>query len=170
MVFNENFDCHYFLTFNDWFNKKQDHKMLQSFLMSIKESYLYCSVPHFHNCPDVVIDIAKPHPYFVDKYLTKDCNPNERNEIGLRISPTGFWYGNGLQWAMVSDLTNNIIIIGLKKTVVTDFKKIFSGKYFGIKKVIADMEDFQLSIERNVNADAIKQEMDNKAIIIERYK
>jgi hypothetical protein len=50
----------------------------------------------------------------------------------LQINPTRFWFGASADWAMVSDLTNNIIIVGLDHDAVLNFRADFDGKYFDI--------------------------------------
>jgi hypothetical protein len=168
MVFKQQFDCHLFMRFNDWFNNEVEYKMLQVFLESINEPYLYCSVPELHNCPDIKIDVKKSHKDFVRKY-TMENKPNHPNHrIGLRRSATGFWYGKSPDWAMVSDLHNNIIIVGLCHAAALNFRADFGGKYFGIEKVIDNIEQIHSFLNRN-NPDATYPLINNNKEMMERY-
>lgn len=47
---------------------------------------------------------------------------------------------------MVSDLTTNVMLLGVKYEATLNFRADFSGKYFNIKQQIEKMEqlDFQL--------------------------
>jgi hypothetical protein len=136
MVFKKKFDTHLFMNLEDWFNNAEDYHDLQCFLQAINEPYLYCAVPDFYNCPDFKIDITKSHAAFVEAYTT-----NEKEEgkptIGMRISPEGFWYGQSGDWAIVSDLVNNVFIVGLTHDAALNFKADFPNKYFDAHKYLA---------------------------------
>ncbi|MEY4904024.1 MAG: hypothetical protein RLZZ292_1839 [Bacteroidota bacterium] len=170
MVFKQQFDYHYFLTFNDWFDDAYEYKMLQMFLEAINEPFLYCAVPDFEQCPTLKIDVSKSHAHFKSRYLMEDQPEHSCANIGLRISPTGFWYGESTDWAMVSDLTNNIMIVGLQHDAAMNFRADFGGNFFGIEQVIQNMEEFHHTIMKSRNPDAAFAEMDDKLEILERYK
>ncbi len=133
MVFKTKFDCHLFMNIEDWFHNEQDYRDLQCFLEAINEPFLYCAVPEIYNCADLKIDIKSTHKEFLNSYLQ---NTNDELEIGLRISPEGFWFGKSDDWAIVSDVINNIFIVGLNKDAALNFKADFPGKYFDAKEYI----------------------------------
>jgi hypothetical protein len=128
MVFKKKFDTHLFMNLEDWFNNAEDYRDLQCFLQAINEPYLYCSVPDIYNCPDIKIEITKSHAEFVAAYTTNKKDKN--NPIGMRISPEGFWYGKSGDWAIVSDVINNVFIVGLTHDAALNFKADFPDKYF----------------------------------------
>lgn len=170
MVFNEKFDYHCFMVFNDWFDTFEDFDMLRVFMEAINEPYLYCSVPDFYNCPDLKIEMRLGHTNFKIQYLMQDQPEHINHNIGLRISPIAFWYGDSGDWAMVSDLMNNIMIVGCKADAALNFQADFRGKYFGIEQVIKDKEYIHNFFEKRKNPAAEYAEMDGKLEIIERYK
>jgi hypothetical protein len=153
MVFKKVFECHYFMKFNDWFNAVEDYQILQILLAAINEPILSCAVPEFYDCPDVVIDLTQSHQYFVDKYTLMDQPRHPCYQIGLRISPTGFWYGASADWAMVSDLTNNIIIVGLDRDAALNFRADFGGKYFDINQQVENMEQGNFALGKMIEGD-----------------
>jgi hypothetical protein len=121
------------------------------FLEAINERNLYCAVPKCYQLPDLKIEHGRGYQHFINEYTFA----NQLNEIGLRISPTGFWYGESLDWAIVSDLTN--------------FKADFSGQYFDIHQVIKNMEEANLIFGKVENLDFEFTKIDNKVGIIEQY-
>jgi hypothetical protein len=166
-VFKEPFDEYAFMNLEDWFNNEDDYNCLRYFLQAINEPYLYCAVPEYCNCPDLKIDTTKNHKEFLDEYLL--ANTGDKNEIGLRISPAGFWYGQSLDWAMISDVTNHIYIIGLKHDAALNFKADFAGQCFTIEQIIKNIEAANFILNKNDDPDFEYVEMDNKKEIIERY-
>jgi hypothetical protein len=169
MVFKEAFDYHYFMDFNHWFDSEEDFNMLRIFMEAINEPNLYCAVPDFDNCPDLKIEMCLGHANFKRQYLMQYQTAHPNHNIGLRISSTGFWYGESCDWAMVSDLTHDIIIIGCKSAAALNFRADFEGKYFGIEKLIQNMEDFHHTLEKSQNPAAEYAELDNKKAIIKLY-
>jgi hypothetical protein len=164
-VFKEKFDEYLFMNLEDWFNNEADFNCLHFFLEAINEPHLYCSVPEFFQLPDLKIDHNKGYQHFIDEYTFA----GKPNEIGLRISPTGFWYGESLDWAIVSDLTNNMFIVGLKSHAALNFKADFSGQYLGIHQVIKNMEEANFILGKSENPDFEYAEIDNKNEVILRY-
>jgi hypothetical protein len=167
MVFNKVFDHHYFMRFNDWFHDPEDYRMLQIFLTAINEPVLYCSVPAFYDCPDVAINLAKGYQHFIDKYTFMDRPEHPYYGIGLRNSPTGFWYGANADWAMVSDLINNIIIVGLDRDAALNFRVDFAEKYFDINQQVANMEQGNFELGKIVEGEqaAFSRLVDREEII-----
>jgi hypothetical protein len=166
-VFKEPFDECLLMNLEDWFNNEEDYNCLRHFLQAINEPYLYCAVPDFYGCPNLKIDTNKAHAEFVQEYLLKKTDAE--NIAGLRISPTGFWYGQSLDWAIVSDLTNNIYIAGLKHDAALNFKADFAGKFFDIQQWIKNQEEANYILGKNNNLDFKYAAMDNKEAITERY-
>ncbi len=164
-VFKEKFDEYLFMNLEDWFNNEADFNCLHFFLEAINEPKLYCAVPEYYQLPDLKIDHSKGYQHFIDEYTFA----SQPNEIGLRISPTGFWYGESLDWAIVSDLTNNIYIVGLKNHAALNFKTDFSGQYFDIHQVVKNMEQATFILGNAENPDFEFTEIISKAEIIERY-
>jgi hypothetical protein len=152
MVFKKKFDTHLFMNLEDWFDNAEDYRDLQCFLQAINEPYLYCAVPDFYNCPDLKIAVTKSHAEFVAVYTTNKKDKN--NPIGMRISPEGFWYGQSGDWAIVSDLTNNIFIVGLNRDAALNFKADFPDKYFDAKGYI----ERQLKANRRLGNDINTQD------------
>ncbi len=116
------------MNLEDWFDNAEDYHDLQCFLQAINEQYLYCAVPDCYNCPDFRIDISKSHAEFTAAYMTSYDETSA--PIGMRISPEGFWYGESGDWAIVSDVINNIFIVGLNHDAALNFKADFPEKYF----------------------------------------
>jgi hypothetical protein len=166
-VFKESFDEYLFMNLEDWFNNEDDYNCLRFFLQAINEPYLYCAVPGFYNCADLKIAITTPHAAFINEYLLK--NMGDETGIGLRISPTGFWYGQSLDWAIVSDLTNNIYIVGLKHHASINFRADFAGRFFDIHQLLAKMEEANFLMGKSSNPDFKYAEMENKDEIIKLY-
>lgn len=166
-VFNEPFDEYLFMNLEDWFNKEDDYNCLCIFLQAINETYLYCSVPDFYHCPDLKITVTTPHASFIDAYVLKSAG-NEAG-VGLRISPAGFWYGQSMDWAMVSDLTNNIYIVGLKRDAALNFKADFAGRFFDIHQLLTKMEKTNFLLGKSNDPDFKYQHMENKDKIIKDY-
>jgi hypothetical protein len=167
-VFKQRFDEYWFMNLEDWFNNEEDYNCLKVFMQAINEPYLYCSAPDFYHCPDVKIDIHNTsHTQFINAYCLK--NTGGANSIGLRVSPTGFWYGQSLDWAIVSDLTNNIYIVGLMHDAALNFKADFAGKYFDIHQLIKREEEANFILGKNNDPDFEYMDMDNKKDIMERY-
>jgi hypothetical protein len=128
MVFKKKFDTHLFMNLEDWFNNVEDYRDLQCFMQAINEPFLYCSVPDFHKMPDLTFDISKSHSEFVAAYMS---NPKDKNDpLGMRHSAEGFWYGQSGDWAIVSDMLNNVFIVGLNRDAALNFKADFPGKCF----------------------------------------
>jgi hypothetical protein len=166
-VFKEPFDEYVFMNLEYWFNNEGGYNCLRHFLQAVNEPYLYCAVPDFYNCPDLKIDSNKTHAEFLYEYLL--VKSNTKNTTGLRISPTGFWYGKNLDWAIVSDLTNNIYIVGLKYDAALNFKADFAGKFFDIHQWTKRAEEANYILGKSNNPGFKYTAMDNKEEIIERY-
>jgi hypothetical protein len=149
MVFKKKFDTHLFMNLEDWFSNAEDYRDLQCFLQAINEPYLYCAVPDFYNCPDLKIDSTKSHAAFVAAYTTNKRYKN--NPIGMRISPEGFWYGESGEWAIVSDVINNIFIVGLTHDAALNFKADFPGKYFDADAYVQRELDMYTQLSHSVN-------------------
>jgi hypothetical protein len=134
MVFKKKFDTHLFMNLEDWFSNAEDYRDLQCFLQAINEPFLYCAVPNFHKIPDLKFDISKSHAAFVAAYMS---NPKDKTDpIGMRNSAEGFWYGQNGDWAIVSDLINNVFIVGLNRDAALNFKADFPDKYFDAQEYI----------------------------------
>jgi hypothetical protein len=158
MVFKQQFDTYLFMNLEDWFNNAEDYHDLQCFLQAINEPYLYCAAPDFYNCPDLKIDITKSHAEFVAVYTTN--KEDENNPIGMRISPEGFWYGQSGDWAIVSDVVNNVFIVGLNHDAALNFKADFPDKYF----------DAHAYIERELNMyDVLSHSIDPKDVSVKAW-
>ncbi len=168
-VFKEKFDEYIFMNLEDWFNNADDFNCLHFFLEAINEPFLHCAVPEYYKLPNLKIDHAKGLQHFIDEYTFANKLTSNENKIGLRISPTGFWYGESLDWAIVSDLTNNIYIAGLKHAAALNFKTHFSGKYFDIHQIIKNLEEANFILGKAANSNFEYAEIDHKAEIIERY-
>jgi hypothetical protein len=168
-VFKEKFDEYLFMNLEDWFNNEDDFNCLHFFLEAVNEPFLYCAVPEFYKIPDLKINHAKGYQHFIDEYTFTNKATSNEYEIGLRISPIGFWFGESLDWAIVSDLTNNIYIVGLKRDAALNFKADFSGKYFDIHQLIKNLEEANFVLGKAENPNFELAEMDNKAEIIEQY-
>jgi hypothetical protein len=166
-VFKEPFDEYLFMNLEDWFNNESDYNFLCFFLQANNEPYLHCAVPNLYHCPDLKIDITAPHAAFINEYLLKSTEGELG--IGLRISPIGFWYGQSLDWAIVSDLTNNIYIVGLKHQAALNFKANFAGRFFDIHHLLAKMKETNFLLGKRNNPDFKYTEMENKDEIINRY-
>jgi hypothetical protein len=167
MVFNKKFDTHLFMNLQDWFHDAEDYHDLQCFMQAINEPYLYCSVPDCYNCPDIKFDISKSHADFLATYMAKS---NDRNEhLGMRLSPEGFWYGQSGDWAIVSDLINNIFIVGLNHDAALNFKADFPDKYFDVHEQIKRNLHFNHALGNDIDTNdaGVKAWMDE---FVKMYK
>jgi hypothetical protein len=136
-VFKEKFDEYLFMNLEDWFNDEDDFNCLHFFLEAINEPLLFCSVPDHHNMLDLVIDHNKGYQHFIDEYTFKNQPESREHAIGLRLSAEGFWYGGTKDWAIVSDLINNVYIVGLKRHAALNFKADFGDKCFDVREFIS---------------------------------
>jgi hypothetical protein len=161
MVFNKKFDTHLFMNLEDWFNNAEDFNDLRCFMQAINEPYLYCSVPDFYKYPDLKFDMSQSHAEFVAAYTS---NPKDKNDpLGMRNSPEGFWYGESGDWAIVSDLINNIFIVGLNRHAALNFKADFPDKYFDANEYIKRQlkSNSILGNDIDTNDAGVKEWMDN---------
>jgi hypothetical protein len=145
-VFRKVFDKYLFLSFNDWFDELEDYEKLHDFCQLVKEHFFYADAPSFYLLNPVKFSSDCTHLDFVNgfTYVSKDGEAeHSAKNIGLRLSPETFIYGESLTWAMLNDLTHNIIIVGLDDIVLDAFKSSFHGKYFDIHEVIRKLETFQ---------------------------
>ncbi len=167
MVFKKKFDTHLFMNLEDWFNNAEDYRDLQCFLQAINEPYLYCAVPDCYDCPDFRIEISKSHAEFTAAY--RASHSEKSSPIGMRISPEGFWYGKSGDWAIVSDVINNIFIVGLNRDAALNFKADFPEKYFDPHEYIRRKldENAILGNEIDTNDAGVKAWIDN---FLEMYK
>jgi hypothetical protein len=166
-VFKKKFDVHLFMNLEDWFNNAEDYNDLRCFLEAINEPYLYCAVPDCFGCPDFRIETSKKHADFVAAY-TRNSN-DATDALGMRMSPTGFWYGQSEDWAMVSDLTNNIYIVGLDFAAALNFKADFPEKYFDVHQYLQREIDInaKLGIAVNLTDKKVRRRYDE---VVKRYK
>ncbi len=154
-VFNKKFHSYFFLQFNDWFNLPGDYDCLRHFVGLIKDHFYYADVPGYYLLNPMMFSANCSHQEFIDGFtysFNDDTNYPAKN-IGLRLSSQNFFYGENQTWAMVSDMTNNIVIVGLECNYVDDFKSAFADKYFTIEKVMENVEEYRG--EKVVGADRI---------------
>lgn len=144
-VFHKLFSRNFFLDFNDWFNESDDYARLQTFLQQLEEPFCYASVPLFYLLNPVQFSPACSHSDFVNgfTYNSADNQNDPASGVGLRLSSQTFIYGESQTWAMVSDLTHNIIIVGLDESAVPSFESSFADQYYDIRQVIANLEAAQ---------------------------
>lgn len=141
-VFHKNFNKYLFLDFNDWFCDDEDYKRLQLFCQEVKETSFVSDAPSFYLLNPVRFSIDCTHSDFINGFTYVFDGEHSAKNIGLRISPETFIYGESLSWAMVNDLTHNIIIVGLDDSILDSFKSNFHEKYFDICKVVENLEAF----------------------------
>jgi hypothetical protein len=142
-VFRKKFDKYFFLDFNDWFNEKEDYKRLQEFCQLIKEPFFFATAPTFYLLNPVKFPLDCTHIDFVKGFTYVFDDEHLARNIGLRLSPETFIYGESLSWAMVNDLTHNFVIVGLDNSILNSFDSSFHEKYFDIHEVINKLENFQ---------------------------
>jgi hypothetical protein len=144
-VFSTKFDAYRFLHFNDWFDRQDDFDYLIEFIELAGESEFFAACPPFCLLSPVKFSVDCSHSEFVKgfTYNWDAHSEHPANGIGLRMSPQTFMYGTNQAWAMVNDLTHDIVIVGLKTSVQTAFESAFSGKYFTIQGVVQKLEEFQ---------------------------
>jgi hypothetical protein len=163
-VFRKAFDTHLFLTFNDWFDNSIDHQYLQSFVRLLGDKFYYADVPSCYLLNPVKFSVDCSHSDFVTgfNYALSDDRTNPQN-LGLRLSPTSLIYSDSQTWAMASDLTHNIVIVGLEAKAVESFQTAFDGNYFDIHEVIRRLEEFMSVLSKD------KATMDSTESLIQRY-
>jgi hypothetical protein len=145
-VFRKQFSNYLFLDFNDWFSENEDYKKLQGFCQGIKELAFFADAPIFYLLNPVRFSSDCAHSDFVKGFtyaFDHEAAEHPAQNIGLRLSPETFLYGESLNWAMVNDLTHNLIIVGLEGSALDAFKASFHERYFDIHEVIRKLEAFQ---------------------------
>ena len=140
-VFRKRFSHYLFLTFNDWFNNGEDYSHLQRFLQALNESVFFASAPVFHLLNPVKFTADCSHQDFVKGFTYSfDGKPSSPADgVGLRLSSQSLMYGESQAWAMVHDLTHNLIIVGIEDEAYSHFKTSFS-KSFDIHGAIKQLE------------------------------
>ncbi len=145
-VFHKQFGNYLFLDFNDWFNDGVDYEKLQGFCQGIKERSFVADAPTFYLLNPARFSLDCTHADFVKGFtyaFDNETAEHPAKNIGLRLSPETFLYGESLTWAMVNDLVHNFIIVGLENSVLDTFKSSFHERYFDIHEVISRLEAFQ---------------------------
>lgn len=137
-VFNHHFDSYRFMVFNDWFNAADDYNNLISFLKSIGETNFYASCPHPFLVNPVAFTSDATHEEFQKGLRYGQDKDNYSKDI--LTSPETFYYGEKDKWAIVLDITNNIVIIGLMAFSVEPFKKAFQDKVFNAEGIVYWMQ------------------------------
>lgn len=142
------------MVFNDWFADVADYNCLINFLNATGEKVFYASCPHYFMVNPVKFTNKTKHDEFQKgiRHHIAGARPNVANEIGILVSGQTFYYGESERWAMVLDISNNLVIVGLDATTVVAFERAFEGKFFDVQGVndwfIKGFEQFyQLSPE-----------------------
>lgn len=169
-VFNHRFDSYRFMVFNDWFNAAADYGSLISFLNFIGETDFYASCPHPFLVNPVAFTSEATHEEF--KKGLRYGEDKEHYSKDILTSPETFYYGESGKWAVVLDITNNIVVVGLKAKTVDSFESAFEGKFFDTKGVISWLTEgferfHELSPESIRNA---KDEEDTLTLIRRNYE
>jgi hypothetical protein len=145
-VFRKAFGAYLFLRFNNWFNDPADYQRLQDFCQIIQEPTFVADAPPFYLLNPVQFTVGCPHGVFVGGF-TYHADHDQINHlacgIGLRTSPETFIYGESGRWAMVNDLTHDLIIVGLESSVLEAFQASFQGQFFDIHGAIGQLEESQ---------------------------
>jgi hypothetical protein len=143
-VFRKKFDRHLFLHFNDWFHDAADYQQLQQFVKLLGDEFFYMAAPHFYLLNPVKFSVNCSHAEFISGSTYSDDEELRHlaENIGLRLSPENFFYSDSQTWVMVSDLTNNVMIVGLMENAIDPFQVAFAGKYFDIQVVLKNIEEF----------------------------
>lgn len=140
-VFLKKFDRYYFLENQDWFSTSKSYNLLLSFVKANKSHHFYSSVPRYYLLNAIKVSVSNSVKEFVEAQ-TYANELGSMSEVGLRSSPTVFYYDETKNWAMVEDITNNIIIVGVSENLVDDFKTIFKGLFSDIELYIKKLENF----------------------------
>ncbi len=133
-AFKRRFDSYRFMIFNDWFHSLEDYDSLITFLKSIGENTFYASCPPPFLVNPVAFTIDATHEQF--QQGIRYGNNKENYSKDILTSPASFYYGERDQWAIVLDISNNLVIIGLEATALDDFESVFEGKIFDVQRVI----------------------------------
>jgi len=131
-VFNRHFDYYRFMVFNDWF--ANDYDNLTAFLNSTKETKFYASCPPPFLVNPVAFTSKATHEEF-QQGIRYGHNKDHYSK-DILTSPSTFYYGENDRWAIVLDITNNLVIVGLETTTVNSFESAFEGKFFDVEGVI----------------------------------
>jgi hypothetical protein len=137
-VFNHRFDSYRFMGFNDWFHTAEDYNSLISFLNFIGETNFYASCPPPFLVNPVAFTIDATHGEFQKGLRYGQDKDNYSKDI--LTSPASFYYGERDKWAIVLDITNNLVIVGLMASVVEPFKIAFQDKIFDTEGIIHWMQ------------------------------
>lgn len=133
-VFKQRFDSYRFMIFNDWFHSTEDYNSLITFLKSIGENIFYASCPPPFLVNPVAFTIDATHEQF--QQGIRYGNNKENYSKDILTSPASFYYGERDQWAIVLDISNNLVIIGLEAATLDNFESAFKEIFFGAQQLI----------------------------------
>jgi|GEM_PF-3632332 hypothetical protein len=156
-VFNKKFDGIYFLNFNDWFHAEDDFAKLIAFLQGIGSESFYASCPPFYGLNAIQIPVNASHKAYIEYHTYALEDGSVGKGVGIRKSPEAFYYDDTQNWAMVGDLTHDILIVGLDDAVKEDFLEVFGNEAGDIDSVVNRLETFQGAL------------LDNKERVVQMY-
>jgi hypothetical protein len=140
-VFNKHFDKIFFLEFNGWFNSEEDFTKLISFVKESGSRSFIASCPPFYLLNAISVPVTSSRRDYVDNHTYSIIQEEKNRGVGIRKSPEAFYYDESEKWAMVSDLTNNIIIAGLDISLVKVFETVFEGQFQDINEFVKTLEE-----------------------------
>lgn len=133
-VFKGRFDSYRFMIFNDWFHSIDDYDSFITFIKSIGETNFYASCPPPFLVNPVAFTIEATHEQF--QQAIRYGNNKENYSKDILTSPASFYYGERDEWAIVLDISNNLVMVGLDAAMVGAFESAFEGKFFDVQGVI----------------------------------
>jgi hypothetical protein len=141
-VFRKFFNYLVFLPFNDWFSESAEFKKLIKFTQEIEEKSFIMSCPPFYKiCPIEFLEHCLHRTFLQTRsHLSEEFSRFHTKGVGFLISPEVFMFSKGQTWAMVHDITNDLIIVGLDESVKSHFKSIFGSEVFSINGALGNPE------------------------------
>lgn len=132
-LFKKKFDKIVSLKSNDWFHSELDFNNLVAFVKSIGSDTFIASCSPYNLIAPIEVPVSASLEEYVDSHSYKSVEGHQFQGVGIRKSLETFYYDKSAKWAIVSDLTNDITIVGLEKNIVKDFKKAFEGRFTAIQ-------------------------------------
>jgi hypothetical protein len=141
-VFRVIFETYVFLPFKDWFINESDYSAFTSFLKNVGEEVFFIACPYC-NLPTLEISSLASLEVYINALLFrfKDLEDTADYNSGMTRSPEVFFYGRNQNWAMVHDISHNLIVIGLKRSQYSAFTSAFGDQCMSAQSSVKYLED-----------------------------
>jgi len=140
-LFAKSWDYVGFLPFNDWFSSETEFAKLQQFLRASGNETFISAAPPVYDVPAVETGIDATVSEYNEEHAMTSVPDERLRGTGLRISPEVLYYDRQGRWAMVADLTHNLLICGMDQAVVVHFQAAF-GNVKDTAMLISELESY----------------------------